>query len=197
MRSSAPDAIRHAGQRLMVGFDGTVLDDTLKHAIAAMNVGGIILFSRNIESPGQVQALCTAAQNYAAQCGNPPLFVAIDQEGGVVARLKAPFTRFPGNPAMQRTADAIDFARTTAGELQSIGVNMNMAPVLDVAPGHGPSIMAQRVFGGDPQWVARMGTAVIEHLQAKGVMAVGKHFPGIGRTVMDSHEGQPAPDIDP
>ena len=87
-----------AGQRLMVGFDGTVMDDTLKHYIDTIKVGGLILFARNLDSPDQIQDLCGNAQAYARQCGQPPLFIGIDQEGGVVARLKPPFTQFPGNP---------------------------------------------------------------------------------------------------
>ena len=68
-----------------------------------------------------------------------------------------------------------------------MGINMNMAPVMDVAPENLNSIMAKRSFGADPAWVSRLGIKVIEHLQAKNIMAVAKHFPGIGRTVLDSH----------
>lgn len=180
----------------MVGFTGTGLNDELKYDIDTLNIGGIILFSRNIESPDQVRTLCSNAQQYAARCGLPPLFVAIDQEGGVVARLKSPFTQFPGNPAMGSEEDALHFARVTAKELRQIGVNMDMAPVLDVPPPEGPSVMLERAFGRDPHWVARMGCTVIEQLQANGIMAVGKHFPGIGRTILDSHQDLPDLDID-
>ncbi|MCJ8502375.1 glycoside hydrolase family 3 N-terminal domain-containing protein [Desulfatitalea alkaliphila] len=192
---SAADPL--TGQRLMVGFTGTVLNDELKSAIDTLRVGGLILFSQNIESPAQVQDLCGTAQAYAADCGLAPLFVAIDQEGGMVARLKPPFTQFAGNPAMTSEADARRFGRITARELRQIGVNMNMAPVLDVAPPDGPSVMAGRVFGNDPGWVTCMGLAVIEQLQADGILAVGKHFPGIGRTTLDSHQELPDLDIDP
>jgi beta-N-acetylhexosaminidase len=185
------------GQRLMVGFNGTEFNDGLRYAIDTFKVGGIILFSRNIVSPPQIEALCGSAQAYAARCGQPPLFIGIDQEGGVVARLKPPFTQFAGNPAIKTIEEAIAFARITARELAGIGVNMNMAPVLDVTPEQGPSIMQKRVFGSDPQWVAQMGAAVITHLQANGIMAVGKHFPGIGRTVLDSHDDLPDLDADP
>lgn len=188
--------IQQAGQRLMIGFDGTDLNDTLRYAIDTLKVGGLILFSRNINSPSQIEELCGRTQDYARRCGQPPLFISIDQEGGTVARLKPPFTQFAGNPAMKRVEDAVAFARITARELAGIGVNMNMAPVLDVAPDHGSSVMRKRVFGSDPQWVAAMGTAVITHLQASRIMAVGKHFPGIGRTVLDSHADLPDLDID-
>jgi beta-N-acetylhexosaminidase len=188
--------IQRAGQRLMVGFDGLSINDTLKRYIEEIKVGGLILFTRNIDSPAQIEDLCAEAQAYALQCGQPPLLIAIDQEGGAVSRLKPPFTQFDGNPHMNSTDDAIRFALTTAQELGQIGVNMNMAPVLDVLPTDGPSVMQARAFGHDPQHVAHMGTTVIHHLQQNNIMAVAKHFPGIGRTVLDSHEDLPDMDLD-
>lgn len=176
-----------AGQRLMVGFDGTVMDDNLKHYIDTIKAGGLILFARNLDSPDQIQDLCGTAQAYARQCGQPPLFIGIDQEGGVVARLKPPFTQFEGNPHIKTNEDATDFALTTARELNKIGVNMNMAPVLDVLPEQGESVMADRSFGCDPGHVAQMGNIIIDLFQKNRVIAVAKHFPGIGRTVLDSH----------
>lgn len=185
---------QQAGQRLMVGFDGPALDDTLKFYIGQLKVGGIILFARNLDEPDQIEKLCGDAQDYAHQCGQPPLFIGIDQEGGVVARLKPPFTQFGGNPNMKTLDDAGNFARITAGELTQIGVNMNMAPVLDVLPEQGDSVMTERAFGRDPQYVSRMGTAIIDMFQQNRIMAVAKHFPGIGRTVLDSHLD--LPDLD-
>ena len=185
-----------AGQRLMVGFDGTDFNHDLEFLIGTMQVGGLILFSRNLESPEQIRQLCRDCQEYAASCKLPPLFIAVDQEGGTVARLKSPFTQFPGNPAMKHPDDAVHFARVTAAELKQIGINMNMAPVLDVAPEDVNSIMAERVFGSDPAWVSSMGMTVIDHLQRRGIMAVAKHFPGIGRTVLDSHMALPDLEID-
>ena len=180
-----------AGQRLMVGFDGTTLNADLKQSIDTLKVGGLILFAPNVETPGQIQSLCQDAQAYAADCGQPPLFIAIDQEGGQVARLKAPFTEFPGTPPLKSRADADNFARITARELSDVGINMNMAPVLDVTDPDIDSIMAKRAFSHDPDLVARIGTAVIDGLQAGRVMAVAKHFPGIGRTTLDSHRDLP------
>jgi beta-N-acetylhexosaminidase len=176
-----------AGQRLMVGFDGTDLNTDVKFLIKNLHVGGLILFRRNIASPEQVRHLCLSSQEYARSCGEPALFIAIDQEGGTVARLKSPFTEFSGNAHMKGLQDAVDFARISARELRDVGINMNMAPVLDVAVDPGVSIMKDRAFGSDPAWVARLGMAVIHHLQEGGVMSVAKHFPGIGRTTLDSH----------
>ena len=187
---------QRAGQRLMIGFDGFSLDSRLKFYIDTLKVGGIILFSRNLQTPDQIKTLCRAAQEHARACGQPPVFIAIDQEGGPVARLQAPFTRFPGNPSMKGIDDAIHFARTTASELSVSGINMDMAPVLDFIPPGLKSVMAERAFRGDPERVSFLGTAVITHLQKNNIMAVGKHFPGIGRTTLDSHVERPVLDAD-
>jgi len=180
-----------AGQRLIVGFEGKRFNKELKFLIDEIKVGGIILFSNNVSSPEQLRKLCSSAQECAASCGQPPLFIAVDQEGGEVARLKKPFTEFSGNPSMQNAKDAEAFASITAKELLDVGINMDMAPVMDVAPEDMESIMKGRVFGSDPKWVSKMGCHVIKHLQKNGLMAVAKHFPGIGRTTIDSHKELP------
>lgn len=185
-----------AGQRLMAGFDGTVLNADLKLLIGTFKAGGLILFARNAETPDQIRNLCAQAQAYAADCGQPPLFIAIDQEGGQVARLKAPFTRFPEKPPLKNRADAENFARITARELTDVGINMNMAPVMDVNDPSIESVMRNRAFSHDADTVAQIGVTVIAGLQEKKVMAVAKHFPGIGRTTLDSHIDQPVLDAD-
>jgi beta-N-acetylhexosaminidase len=177
-----------AGQRLMAGFEGRALNADLKFLIQSLKVGGIVLFSRNLGHPDEIRQLCGDVQDYARSSGQPPLIIAIDQEGGQVARLKAPFfSEFPGNPAIKSPEDAVNFARVTATELRSIGVNMNYAPVLDVTRPDIPGIMAGRSFGSNPHRVAELGTAVIKTLEGNGILSVAKHFPGIGRTVLDSH----------
>ncbi|HKK00267.1 MAG TPA: glycoside hydrolase family 3 N-terminal domain-containing protein [Desulfotignum sp.] len=185
-----------AGQRLMLGFEGTGLNPDLKQIIEKYRAGGIVLFRYNIQSPAQLCQLCNDAQAFAASCGRPPLFIAVDQEGGTVARLPEPFTRFPGNPYIRTRTEAENFARITARELKDAGINMNLAPVMDVAYRQTDSIMQARAFAGDARTVADLGTTVIKMLQKKGVMAVAKHFPGIGRTVLDSHHRLPILDAD-
>jgi beta-N-acetylhexosaminidase len=182
---------RMAGQRLMVGFVGTELNADLCHLIKNLKIGGIILFRRNLETPDQITRLCKDAQQYAHECGLAPLFIAVDQEGGCVSRLPQPYSQFEGNPSMRSKADARRFAEITGSELKTAGFNMNMAPVLDVAPTDGDSIMKDRAFGGDPHWVTQMGLLVIDGLREKRVVPVAKHFPGIGRTVLDSHRDLP------
>ncbi|MBU4316601.1 MAG: beta-N-acetylhexosaminidase [Proteobacteria bacterium] len=180
-----------AGQRILAGFDGLEFNDSVKFLIDTLNVGGLILFKRNIESPDQVKALCDGVQHYAKICGQPSLFIAIDQEGGTVARLPLPFTQLPGASEISSVEDAAARARVTASELKQIGVNMNFAPVMDIAPKSIPSVMAKRSFGATPSRVSELGTAVIKNLQASKIMAVAKHFPGIGRTTLDSHLDRP------
>ena len=185
-----------AGQRLMAGFDGTCFNEDLKFLIGTLCVGGIILFSRNIENPSQIKKLCFAIQEFAKEKKQLPLFIAIDQEGGEVARLKKPFSIFPGNPYIKTIDQAKDFAVTTAKELTEIGVNMNMSPVLDVPPNNFKSIMDGRVFGNDPAVTAILGSTVIDCFQKNNIIAVAKHFPGIGRTILDSHISMPYIDTD-
>ncbi len=184
-----------AGQRLMVGFDGTAFTADLEFLIADLRVGGLILFARNIETPGQVRTLIADCQACAVRAGRPPLLVAVDQEGGPVARLRQPqFPEFPAAPEIHDPAEAEAIARRMGRLLRELGFTMNMAPVVDVAPGGSDSIMALRSFGEDPGHVGRMGAAAVAGLQAEGIMAVAKHFPGIGRTRLDSHRVQPVLD---
>lgn len=185
-----------AGQRLMVGFEGQRFNPDLEFLIGDLRVGGIVLFAHNVGKPRQIKKLCESIQEYARTHGQPLLIIAIDQEGGQVARLKEPFTQFPGNSAMRKIEDAIYFAETTAAELAEVGINMNLAPVMDVVPEGLTSIMAGRSFGHDPEWVSTMGVAIINCLQNHNIMAVAKHFPGIGRTAVDSHIDLPTCDGD-
>ncbi len=185
-----------AGQRLILGFDGTVFSDDLKHIIRDLNACGIILFSQNIQSPQQVSELCARCQDYAKTLHLPPLIICTDQEGGVVARFKKPFTQFQGNPSITTVDAAKEFAQTTAAELGQVGINMNLAPVLDIVPEGNESVMADRAFKGDAQTVSRLGCTIISTLQKNRMMAVAKHFPGIGRTVLDSHFHLPVLETD-
>ncbi len=185
-----------AGQRMMLGFDGLELNHQLKQLIREFRAGGIILFKANIDSPDQLRRLCSDAAAYAQDCGLPQLFIAVDQEGGQVARLRKPFTEFPGNPQVHTQEDARTFARVTARELSQMGINMNMAPVMDVVPRGVNSIMATRAFPGDAALVADLGCTMIREFQIQNIMAVAKHFPGIGRTIRDSHFSLPVLDAD-
>jgi beta-N-acetylhexosaminidase len=184
----------------MVGVPGPALDKETDELIREGHIGGIILFSRNIENPLQLAALCRDLQAAASKRQDPPLFLAVDQEGGRVARLKEPFRSFPGNAAIgmdeEPVKKAIEFATVTSREMGMVGLNMNLAPVVDVQRGEIEKHLAGRSFGEDPEVVAFLGRTVVKHLQKNGIMAVAKHFPGLGRADVDPHFHLPKINID-
>lgn len=188
------------GRLFMAGMPGPTLDDATKALIQDQGLGGIILFSRNIEGPVQLAGLCRDLQRTAVNGHGIPLFIAVDQEGGRVARLNAPFTQFPGNTAIGAHSDPVkaakQFAEVTAREMALVGLNMNMAPVVDVQVGTPEKHLAGRTLSNDPHTVALLGRHVINTLQKNNVMAVAKHFPGLGKTRMDPHHHLPTIDAD-
>lgn len=178
------------GQMFMIGFQGTALSEELKEIITNYGIGGVIIFSRNIESPSQIKDLINSLQKLSLQKNQIPLFVSIDQEGGRVFRLKPPFRQYPSYGELGRTGseDAVrSNALAMAEELIEIGVNMNMAPVLDVNTNPKNPIIGDRSFSSNPDVVSRLGACVIKAFTEKGIIAVGKHFPGHGDTSLDSH----------
>lgn len=179
------------GQIFMVHFDEPYLSPTLETQIKEMHIGGIILFPPNIKSPLQVATLIGDAQRLNIENGsNIPLFVAVDQEGWPISRLNAGFTVTPSNMALGATgsiSDAVKAAQIIAQELSQIGVNMNLAPVLDVNSNASNPVIGLRSFGADPEAVANLGVAVVNTYQGNGILATGKHFPGHGNTSIDSH----------
>ncbi len=179
-----------AGQRLMIGITGPDADEETRRVITECRVGSVVLFARNITEPERLKALIADLQACAAGAGLPPLIMAVDQEGGTVARLKPPFAQFPGNPGIRTPEEADAFARDCSRDLLWAGFNVDLAPVMDLAliP---DSVMDKRAFGADPEAAAFLGAKVIAGLQDRGVMAVAKHFPGIGRTTLDSHKDLP------
>ena len=189
------------GRLFMAGMPGTQLDGDTEALVREHCLGGIILFSRNIENPFQLRSLCIDLQKAAMKstCG-VPLFIAVDQEGGRVARLKKPFTAFPGNSAFGRDSRAVykaaEFARVTAREMTLVGLNMNLAPVVDVRKGKPERHLDGRTFSDNPETVALLGRTVVRVLQQNGVMAVAKHFPGLGKTSVDPHYQLPVIEVD-
>jgi len=178
------------GQLFMVGIPGPRLEEVARGLVWDLKVGGIILFARNLEDPQQVWQLTHDLQREALKATGWPLLIALDQEGGTVQRLKAPFTIIPPSRelGLKATPEQVEaLARQVARELALVGVNVNLAPVLDVARGpHCP--LWDRSYGPDPELVAALGTAAIRGYLAGGVLPAAKHFPGLGDTVIDSHE---------
>jgi len=154
-------------------------------------LGGVTLFKRNIEAPEQVAELNHDLQLLSFEL---PLWVAVDQEGGRVARLHAPFTEWPPMATLGRSGDgklAYRFAAALAEELKAVGITLDYAPVLDIHTNPRNPVIGDRALGDDAETVARLGAAVIRGLQENGVAACGKHFPGHGDTSIDSHLALP------
>jgi len=153
------------------------------------DLGGVTLFNRlgNIETPDQVAAVAFEIRRLG---GELPAWVGIDQEGGRVARLRAPFTEWPPMAVLGRSDDtslAARFAKALAQELCAVGVSLDYAPVLDIHTNPKNPVIGDRALGERPELVAKLGRVIIEELQRAGVAACGKHFPGHGDTVSDSH----------
>lgn len=150
-------------------------------------LGGVTLFARNIEAPEQVAELNHDLQELSSEL---PLWVAVDQEGGRVARLHAPFTAWPAMATLGRSGDetlAYRFAAALAAELRAVGITLDYAPVLDIHTNPANPVIGDRALGEDADTVAKLGAAIIRGLQENGVAACGKHFPGHGDTSVDSH----------
>ena len=179
------------GQLFMVGIQETSVSEELATFLKKYRPGGIILFARNLETPSQMACLTNDLQRLAT---GSPLFISIDQEGGRVSRLPPGFTIFPPCEVFGtcQSADlAYAAAKTTATELRAVGINMNLAPVLDINTNPSNPIIGNRAFGTSPAQVSELGSATIKGLQDQHVMACGKHFPGHGDTATDSHKELP------
>jgi len=178
-------------QLMFVDFDGTTAGDELRQVVGDWHVGGVAVYSRNIASPTQLRRLIADIRTLGTTHAVP--FVAIDQEGGEVARLSEGVPLLPGNMALGATRSP-DLASAAglgvADSLRRLGITMNFAPVLDRSGGTASAI-GTRSFGSDPQLVASLGAAYIRGLHDGGVAAVAKHYPGIGRTPIDSHDELP------
>jgi beta-N-acetylhexosaminidase len=178
---------RHAGQLAIAGFAGQSIPPELRALAREFDLGGVIFFARNVESPEQVAELSREAR---ALAGELPLWVSVDQEGGRVARLKAPFTVWPPMLTLGRSGDealAGRFARALAAELIAVGISLDYTPVLDVHTNPKNPVIGDRALAETAEDVARLGRVIIEALQDAGIAACGKHFPGHGDTSTDSH----------
>ncbi len=190
------------GQMMLVAFRGPALSPELAEMIATRHIGGVILYSSwgNIENVHQVAALNAAIQKAAASTpAGIGLFVGVDQEGGLVARLRQGVTLFPSQMAIAATGNrehARTAARVMAQELSVLGFNMNFSPVADVNSNPDNPIIGTRSFGSDPNVVSRLTAAMTEAYVQGRVLCTPKHFPGHGDTDTDSHLGLPVSNHD-
>lgn len=189
------DLRRRIGQLVVFGFDGKTVSADAADLIQTHYLGNVILFNRNVESISQLQTLTRDLQGRARDSGQAwPLTISADQENGIVRRMPEEVPVLPGNMALGATQN-VAFARSagelTARMLLSLGINFNLAPVLDVNNNPDNPVIGVRSFSDQAQTVASFGTAMIEGLQSHGVIACGKHFPGHGDTNVDSHRDLP------
>ena len=180
---------RLAGSVLMVGFPGRTLSPLVRDWLGEDALGGVILFKRNLGALAEVTTLGRAIAAAAART-----LVAIDQEGGRVARLGAPVVKLPparrfgaiDDPALTERAGAL-----LGAQLRALGINVDFAPILDVDTNPANPIIGDRAFGATPDTVVRHARAFARGLGSAGVIACGKHFPGHGDTDVDSHLALP------
>jgi len=181
---------RKAGRLLFVGLPVTTLDRHWREFLREIRPGGVILFGRNVESAEQV-ALLNAQIRDAAGAG---VFIGIDQEGGLVDRLRDICEPSPSAKAVRDAGIAelsTRFGKLTARALRLLGFNMNFAPVLDLSGDNADNGLRARTFGVNPEMVSLLAGAYLDGLQAGQVIAVGKHFPGLGGSHVDSHRRLP------
>lgn len=181
------------GQLFMFGFDATVPNDHAIKLIRDYKVGNVILFARNIKTSEQLFQLNMNLQKLAYEHIGIPLFISIDQEGGMVTRIFEGGTFFPGAmtiAASNNIENAYLVGKYMGQELKAFGINMNLAPVLDVNNNPKNPVIGVRSFSDDPKMVSTYGVAFMEGLQ-ESIIATGKHFPGHGDTHIDSHLALP------
>lgn len=198
MNSTAASAALPPGP-VMVDIAGTVLTEHERERLRHPLVGGVILFSRNFESRGQLVELCRAIHDARAE----PLLIAVDHEGGRVQRFRDDgFTPLPAMRSLGRLYDAdplraLQLATETgyvlAAELRACGVDFSFTPVLDLDDGVS-AVIGNRAFHHDPKAVALLARALIQGLMLAGMGACGKHFPGHGAVEADSHHAVPVDD---
>jgi beta-N-acetylhexosaminidase len=180
---------------IMIGVEGIALDAAERELLRHPRVGGVILFSRNFESINQLEALTREIH----ELRDPPLLIAIDQEGGRVQRLREGFTRLPPLAAFGRVharspERAAELAETCgwlmAMEMRSVGIDMSFAPVLDLDRGVS-SVIGDRAFATRPEVVAALASRYVRGMRRAGMPATGKHYPGHGSVAEDSHLALP------
>ena len=179
------------GQQLIIGLSGEELLKEEAQFIVENNIGGVILFDRNLKSVEQIQKLITDIQKLRYQTEEKtPLFISVDMEGGRVHRLKDPFTKWPpanhlGN--IDSSSTAFKFTQLMGKELKAVGFNLDYAPCVDVLMNEQNEVIGDRALSTDPNIVAKLASAMVRGYIKSDVVACAKHFPGHGFTSVDSH----------
>ncbi len=187
------------GQMIMTGFPSSNITPELIHLIEEYKLGNIILFAYNVLTLEQISSHCEELHRRIEAATGFPALIAIDQEGGVVTRLPKEACNVPGAMligATGREEYAYRAGYITGAELRAIGINMDLAPVLDVNSNPDNPVIGTRSYSSDAAVVERYGCNMMKGLEEAGVMPTVKHFPGHGDTAVDSHLGLPVVDKD-
>jgi len=185
-------------QMFVVSFFGEELNFAARDLLSEWQPGAVVLLPSNLDTPAQITRLTNSIQQTLIDHGAPPAFIAVDQEGGIIARLDEGFTQWAVPSLLTATQNpdlAYQFGEALAEELLAVGINMNFAPVADLQTNLDNPIIGRRSFGNDPEMVSPIIAAVIAGMQDSGVMATVKHFPGHGDTGADSHLELPVLDF--
>ncbi len=185
------------GQLIVTGFPEQTITDDLRHLITDYKIGNVILFSHNVANKVQLQELCGDIQSLIKDSTGYDALISIDQEGGSVTRLPEDAVNIPGAMAIASTGrpeNAYTAGRITARELRVLGINHNLAPVLDINNNKLNPVINVRSYGDTADIVEEYGVQMMKGLQDGGVLASIKHFPGHGDTAVDSHLGLPVID---
>lgn len=186
------------GQMFMVSFFGAPMNVPARDLISTWQPGAVVFLPSNIGTPDAITRLTNDIQQTLVDSGGYPAFIAVDQEGGIIARLKDGFTEWPVPTLLTATQDSDisqRFGAALATELRAVGINMNLAPVADLLTNRDNVVIGRRSFGSEPELVANTVSDVIRGMQSMGVLATAKHFPGHGDTADDSHVTLPTIDL--
>ncbi|MBT2653167.1 MULTISPECIES: beta-N-acetylhexosaminidase [Oceanobacillus] len=177
------------GQMIVGGIDGTEINNETKDMIEHYHIGGVILFTDNIESKTQTVNLMNDMKKVNEN--NPyPLLLGVDEEGGSVTRMPEEITSLPPSGSIGKEQDqelAFEVGTLLGKQMQGLGFNLDFAPVLDVNSNPDNPVIGDRSFGDNPDIVSDMGIQTMKGIQSEGIISVVKHFPGHGDTSEDSH----------
>jgi beta-N-acetylhexosaminidase len=187
------------GQMIMTGLPGSTVGPLAYSLVKDYHIGSVVYFAANTPSPEQAHALSQALQQTAAASGQGiPLIIAIDHEGGQVMRFSSGLTHYPPLMALGAIGFrdvALQAGIAAAQDLQAVGINASLGPVVDVNTEPLNPVIGLRAFGSSPDLVGELGAAYLTGLQAQGMIGVIKHFPGHGATLIDSHDSLPVVEI--
>ena len=180
-----------AGQVLWIGFEGNAWDSAIEALLRTIRPGGVIFFQRNITSAEQFRNLVGRSAECLSEHSAPAPFLAVDLEGGRVDRLRGLLRPLPSLREASRAGMALELGRTAGREAAAFSLNVDFAPVLDVASPESETVLGSRTASDSPAEVAHFGDQFLAGLSESGTLGCGKHFPGLGRGRLDSHLSMP------